>query len=72
MASSILVERVLKIDDPLDAFAVHACGGMLGLIVVGVFADQELVANAYGDMAAEEPNAYGEPLALPACCPWNW
>jgi len=27
----ILVTR-LKIDDPLDAFAVHGCGGMMGLI----------------------------------------
>jgi len=39
-AGSCLVKK-LKIDDPLDAFAVHGSCGLWALIAVGLFAQQE-------------------------------
>jgi len=38
---------LLKADDPLNAFAVHGCCGMLGVIVTGLFAAEKPVAD-YG------------------------
>ncbi|MBI2865988.1 MAG: ammonium transporter [Chloroflexi bacterium] len=39
MASASFVERVLKVDDAVGAVAVHAGGGIWGLLAVGIFAD---------------------------------
>ncbi|MDT0635716.1 ammonium transporter [Spectribacter hydrogenoxidans] len=36
------LERVLKVDDSLDVFPVHGVGGMLGTLLVGVFASTQL------------------------------
>ncbi len=36
------IKRVLKIDDSLDVFPVHGVGGILGTLMVGVFASTEL------------------------------
>ncbi len=36
------LKRVLKIDDSLDVFPVHGVGGILGTLLVGVFASNEL------------------------------
>jgi len=43
----IVVTR-LKIDDPLDAFAVHGCGGMMGLITRPLFS----IGGVHGTMFA--------------------
>ena len=37
-----VIKRVLKIDDSLDVFPVHGIGGVLGTLLVGVFASTEL------------------------------
>jgi Amt family ammonium transporter len=37
-AATILVKHRFKIDDSLDVFAVHGIGGMLGSILLGIFA----------------------------------
>lgn len=42
MALSELVVR-LRIDDPLDSFAVHAGGGLWGLIAVCVVGDRGII-----------------------------
>jgi Amt family ammonium transporter len=34
-----LVKKTMKIDDSLDVFAVHGVGGMLGILLTGIFAD---------------------------------
>ncbi|GMH37897.1 hypothetical protein BSKO_05781 [Bryopsis sp. KO-2023] len=44
--SSYLVSHILKVDDPLDAVAVHGFGGMWGLIAGALFADAELFSFA--------------------------
>merc|ERR1712060_73941 len=38
--------QALKIDDPLDAFAVHGCGGIMGLITRPLFS----ISGVQGDM----------------------
>lgn len=38
------LERVLKIDDSLDVFPVHGVGGILGTLLVGIFASTHLGA----------------------------
>mmetsp|Transcript_23616 Transcript_23616/g.64018 ORF Transcript_23616/g.64018 Transcript_23616/m.64018 type:complete len:440 (-) Transcript_23616:253-1572(-) len=45
-ASMLLVK--LKIDDPLDAFAVHGACGFWGVLAVGVFARPEYAYNQVG------------------------
>ncbi len=43
------IKRVLKIDDSLDVFPVHGVGGILGTLMVGIFASTELgVFSGYG------------------------
>ncbi|GBG28790.1 Ammonium transporter [Hondaea fermentalgiana] len=45
---SKFVLLIMKLDDPLDAVAVHAITGMYGLIVVGFFAKTEFVQELAG------------------------
>ena len=35
-----LVKKTLKTDDALDVFAVHGVGGILGILLTGIFADK--------------------------------
>ena len=42
--ASFFIERVVKIDDPVGAIAVHGCNGAFGCIALGLFAD-----GTYGD-----------------------
>ena len=42
-----LVKRSLKIDDSLDVFAVHGVGGILGILLVAVFASPDLGGMGY-------------------------
>lgn len=37
--SVLLVERVLKVDDPVGAFSVHGVNGIWGVVALGIFAD---------------------------------
>jgi Amt family ammonium transporter len=39
---TMMVKRVWKIDDSLDVFPVHGVGGILGTLLVGVFASPHL------------------------------
>ncbi len=40
--ATMYIKQVLKIDDSLDVFPVHGVGGILGTMLVGVFASTEL------------------------------
>lgn len=53
--ASKLVSHVLKVDDPLDAAAVHGFCGAWGLIAAALFASKDPLAAAY----AVEHNHYG-------------
>eukprot|EP01023_Acetabularia_acetabulum_P057599 TRINITY_DN671_c0_g1_i1.p1 TRINITY_DN671_c0_g1~~TRINITY_DN671_c0_g1_i1.p1 ORF type:complete len:433 (+),score=100.21 TRINITY_DN671_c0_g1_i1:95-1300(+) len=48
VGASALVLRWLKIDDPLDAVAVHGFCGIWGLLAAAFFADQPLMTEVYG------------------------
>jgi ammonium transporter, Amt family len=37
-AATVTIKQRLKIDDTLDVFAVHGVGGMLGSLLVAIFA----------------------------------
>ncbi|KAI3435774.1 hypothetical protein D9Q98_001832 [Chlorella vulgaris] len=52
--------HVLKIDDPLDAIAVHAGCGIWGLLATAAFAAPGMVSDVYGARADnDEQRAYG-------------
>jgi len=40
--ATMYIKQVLKIDDSLDVFPVHGVGGVLGTMLVGIFASTEL------------------------------
>jgi len=59
------IKRVLKIDDSLDVFPVHGVGGILGSLVVAVFASTELgVFSGFG--FADGISSIGEQLSVQA------
>lgn len=58
MFSSKLVSNVLKVDDPLDAAAVHGFCGAWGLIAAALFAAKRHLAASY----SVEHDNYGAPL----------
>lgn len=50
----ILIKKILKIDDALDAFGCHGIGGIFGGLMVGLFADPTVNGTAglfFGDAA---------------------
>ncbi len=51
--ASKLILHVMKIDDPLDAIAVHAFCGMWGMIATAAFADANVVTEALGSLEGE-------------------
>eukprot|EP00803_Ostreobium_quekettii_P009089 evm.model.scf_515.7 EVM.evm.TU.scf_515.7 scf_515:56938-63082(+) len=46
---SWFIANVLKVDDPLDAVAVHGGCGAWGLLAAATFADEDLMGLSYGD-----------------------
>lgn len=57
--ASAFVAHVIKVDDPLDAIAVHAFCGAWGLIAAAGFADQDLLRQAGYNFINSHPDAYG-------------
>ena len=55
-AASCLMRR-LRIDDPLDAFAVHGANGILGIVLVGFFTTEEF-SFACDDNGAREAGVF--------------
>jgi ammonia channel protein AmtB len=68
VAASYLILHIMRIDDPLDAGAVHAFCGAWGLLMAAAFAHKPSVRAVYGDEIAEA--GYGAPpraVHLPVC-----
>lgn len=57
--ASNLVLHGFKVDDPLDAIAVHGFCGMWGLIAAATFADEDLMRLSYGDFDDGSRRAFG-------------
>ena len=55
------VKHSLKIDDSLDVFAVHGVGGILGILLVSVFAD-----TAFGGLGLVQGMTIGKQLGVQA------
>jgi Amt family ammonium transporter len=66
VGSSKLILNVFKVDDPLDAIAVHAGAGMWGLIATGAFATESLVGDSsnYGFIMGGNGNLLGAQLVI--------
>ena len=47
--SAAHLKRALGYDDSLDVFGVHGVGGIIGALLVGVFADPDLGGAGFGD-----------------------
>ena len=45
----------MRLDDPLDAVAVHAWNGMWGVVAAGLFSSKKLVEQSYGTGTPEAP-----------------
>jgi Amt family ammonium transporter len=54
LGGSYLNAYILKIDDPVDAIAVHMWAGMWGVLATGLFSTEEYVAGAYGTVPGTE------------------
>lgn len=63
VGSSRLVSHVLKVDDPLDAVAVHCCCGAWGLIAASLFAARTPTMLAYTEIG----DNYGALRTCPVC-----
>jgi Amt family ammonium transporter len=62
----VFVERVLKVDDPVGAVAVHGANGLWGLIALGLFADGHYGAGLNGVAGPVKGLFYGGPGQLGA------
>ncbi len=63
--ATVFIKRTLKIDDSLDVFPVHGVGGVLGTLLVGIFASTELgIFSGYG--FADGITGMGSQLAVQA------
>lgn len=54
LAGSNIVLHLLKVDDPLDAVAVHGFCGMWGLLTPGIFATENIAVVSYGLIDGDE------------------
>ena len=59
--ATMFIKRTLKIDDSLDVFPVHGVGGMLGILLTGVF-----VSTSYGGMGLPDGVSMGGQLLVQA------
>ena len=53
--SAVLAKEKLRYDDSLDAWGVHGIGGMLGALLVGVFAQKALNPSGNDGLLAGNP-----------------
>ena len=60
-AATNFLKRTLKIDDSLDVFPVHGVGGLVGLILTGLFA-----SNALGVFSGQHDIVIGDQLGIQA------
>lgn len=59
VSAAWLVLCVFKVDDPVEAIAIHGFGGMWGVVATGLFATQDFVLECYGQLADGSLRQYG-------------
>ncbi len=59
--ATMLLKRTLKIDDSLDVFPVHGVGGILGILLTGIF-----VSTEYGGLGLPEGVTIAQQLGVQA------
>ena len=59
VSAAWLVLCVFKVDDPVEAIAIHGFGGMWGVVATGLFATQDFVLETYGQLADGSLRQYG-------------
>ena len=67
-----VVKNKLKIDDSMDVFAIHGVGGMLGALLVAIFALEALGGTGYVDENRQLLEQLGvQALGLVAVVAWS-
>jgi Amt family ammonium transporter len=65
------VKQRLSIDDSLDVFAVHGVGGMLGTLLVAIFAARALGGGGYGEGMYMTKQLAAQALAVGVAAAWS-
>lgn len=66
-----LVKHRLKVDDSLDVFAVHGVGGILGTLLVAVFAAPVLGGAGYAPGVEMSGQAVTQLIGVASVCAWS-
>jgi ammonium transporter, Amt family len=66
-----LVKNKLKIDDTLDVFAVHGVGGILGSLLLAVFASESLGGTGYEDGVSMASQLWIQLKAIAIVAVWS-
>jgi Amt family ammonium transporter len=70
VATGFVKDR-LRIDDSLDVFGVHGLGGMLGSLLVAVFALPALGGSGYGHAMSFAGQFGAQALGIAAAAVWS-
>ena len=66
-----LVKKRLQIDDSLDVFAVHGVGGMMGSLLLAIFASQKFGGAGYADGAGMASQLWIQLKAVGIVAVWS-
>ena len=66
-----LVKEVWRLDDSLDVFAVHGVGGILGTLLVAVFAHEGLGGAGFGEGVTMSGQLATQVIAVVATVAWS-
>jgi len=68
--ATILLKRVLHIDDSLDVSPVHGVGGVVGSLLTGVFVDAALGGSGYAPGMTMESQLLAQAIGVGATAVW--
>lgn len=69
--ATLLMKRVLKIDDSLDVFPVHGVGGIIGTLLAGVFAAASLGGVGYAPGMTMGSQVWTQLIGVLATAAWS-
>ena len=71
MDFTLLVKKRLQIDDSLDVFAVHGVGGMMGSLLLAIFASQQFGGAGYAEGAGMASQLWIQLKAVGIVAVWS-